>query len=84
MSEEQNSTPSQDSAPPAPAEAGDSLTGSIGLSEGYRGINIVNLAPVNAVPEPGGLPPVGGNDGPSPVSVSPVEPAPSLPSPSQE
>jgi hypothetical protein len=58
MSDESKDTGAPASAP-LPAKEGDALTGSIGLSEGYRGIDIVNVAPVSGVPSPGGLPPAG-------------------------
>lgn len=69
--------------PPEQSSAEKSTGGSIGLSEGQRGINVVNTEPVGGVPEPGGLPAAApsAGDGPA-MSATPVEPA--APPPSGE
>jgi len=80
MSEDKGSTP--EATPPA--ESGESVAGSIGLSEGYRGINVVNAVPLTGVPEPGGLPATSVDTAPSAVHVSPADSAPPAPPPTQE
>jgi hypothetical protein len=65
MSEEETDTPAPDSSPPSdsgPARES-AAKGSIGFSEGYRGVDVVNFAPVSNVPEPGGLPPATSDPG---------------------
>jgi hypothetical protein len=91
MSDEPNNTPAPElSPPPEPAREGDQLVeASKGFSEGQRGINIVNVAPVLDVPDPGGLPPPGDapggglGDTPSMLFNPPADAAPP-PAPSEE
>jgi hypothetical protein len=81
MSEDKISGPTPE--PTSQPEGGeDAITGSIGLSEGYRGINVVNLAPVSGVPDPGGLPSAdtapsgGGGESVAQVATPPADSAP--------
>ena len=79
MSDEQQETPAPEPAP-SRSERVSEMAEASKFAEGWRGINIVQSAPVTGlVPEPGGLPPAE----PPPTPTNSVEAAPPAPPPEQ-
>ena len=78
MSDEPNTTPAP--PPSEPAKTEKSVGASIGLSEGQRGINVVNTEPVGGVPNPGGLPAAAPSGDAPTMTAAPAEPAATPPS----